>query len=76
MNLERTPNALFLKITEDFGISFRDEWVRHLRTLPYDRFGDFMRGTVYKTLSDQERKVWHRLKISNKDLFNAVQNFE
>ena len=76
MLFERTKGSLYLKLTEDFRISFSEEWINHLRSLPFDRFGEFMRGTIYKVLSPQERKMWNKTRISNTELMKALQEFE
>jgi hypothetical protein len=76
MDLRHINGSLFLQISEDFRIPFLEEWVTHLRVLPYEKYGDFMRGTIYKVLSLQERKAWNKSKISNRVLFDAVQELK
>jgi hypothetical protein len=76
MILERISGTIYLKITEDFRISFSEEWIKHLRSLPYERFGEFLRGTIYKVLSPQERKLWNKTRISNTELLRALKEFE
>jgi hypothetical protein len=76
MNLERIKGTIYLNITEDFSISFNEEWIKHLRSLPFERFGDYLRGTIYKVLSPQERTMWNKSKISNTELLKALKEFE
>ena len=76
MIFERISNSIFLKLTEEFRIPFSEEWINHLRSLPYDRFGEFLRGTIYKVLSPQQRKMWNKTRISNTDLMKALEEFE
>jgi hypothetical protein len=76
MIIERKNGSLYLKISKEFRVPFNDEWIKHLRTLPYDRFGEFLRGMIYKVLSPQERKLWNKTRISNTELMKALQEFK
>ncbi|NLG17863.1 MAG: hypothetical protein GX556_11070 [Fibrobacter sp.] len=73
MILERIQGALMLHITPELCIYFRSEWVEQLRALPYDQFGEFIRSTIYPSLSDKERRLWNKTTINNRDLQAAVQ---
>ena len=73
LKLERLKDGLRLEIAEGIGISFQYEWVEQLRDLPYDQYGDFVRGTIYPALTDSEKKIWNKSTISNKKLFGAIQ---
>ena len=75
MKFERINDVLILWIAEDITITFRDEWVQHLSTLPYDKFGEFIRVNIYSSLSDTDKKIWNRATISNLDLRTAAQTF-
>ena len=75
MQLKRLNDVLMLDIGDDLCVPFFEEWVKQLRPLPYEEFGDFMRDTIYPALSDKERKLWHKATISNRDLQNAIQAF-
>jgi hypothetical protein len=71
----RVGDVLVLRISEERYITFLDEWVERLRTLPYDQYGDVIRSTVYPALSETDRRIWNRSTISNRDLHNAIQAF-
>ena len=73
MILERTQDGLMLRITPELSITFQDEWVEQLRARPYDRYGEFIRSTIYPALSDHDRKIWNKTTISNLDLQVAIQ---
>lgn len=73
MKLDRSTGVLLLHINTHSSVTFRDEWVAQLRALPYEKFGDFMRDTIYPSLSVLDRKTWHRSTINNCDLQAAVQ---
>jgi hypothetical protein len=57
-------------------ITFREEWIKQLRILPYEQFGEFIRTNIYPALNDSDKKIWNSSTISNRDLQTAVQAFE
>jgi hypothetical protein len=73
LKLERINNVLFLSIAPECTISFKKEWVEHLRTLPYTKFGEYIRTIIYPALSSDERKLWNKSTINNRELHEAVQ---
>jgi len=73
LKLERIRDVIMLHITPEHCITFREEWIEQLRALPYDQFGEFIRSTVYPALSDNDRKLWNKVTINNRDLHAAVQ---
>lgn len=75
MKIDRIQNVPFLMINIDCMITFREEWITQLRTLPYDQFGDFIRTNIYPALTDTDKKVWNSSTISNRDLQAAVEAF-
>jgi hypothetical protein len=75
VKIDRIQNVPFLMINIDCMITFREEWITQLRTLPYDQFGDFIRTNIYPALNDADRKIWNSSTISNRDLQAAVQTF-
>lgn len=72
--LERIHNVIILQISDEIYITFREEWVEKLRTLPYSQFGEFIRSTIYPALSEKDQNIWNRSSITNRDLHNAVQS--
>lgn len=72
MRFERINDILILWISDDTSITFRDEWIHHLRALPYEKFGEFIRANIYSALNDTDRKIWNSVTISNRDLQSAV----
>jgi hypothetical protein len=76
LRFERINDVPILWISKDTSIMFRDEWIHHLRVLPYDKFGEFIRENIYSTLNDTDRKIWNSATISNRDLQKAAQTFE
>lgn len=75
MKFDRIQGVLFLEINSDCLITFKDEWVEKLRSLPYDQFGEFIRSTIYPAFNDKEKKIWNKVTISNIDLQAAIQAF-
>jgi hypothetical protein len=73
LRLERIRDMLVLHIAPNAGISFRQEWVEQLRALPYEQYGDFLKDTIYPALTEEERKLWHKLQFSNRALYEALQ---
>jgi integrase/recombinase XerD len=73
LKLEHLHDSLVLHITAKSAIAFRNEWVTALRALPYHKFGEFIRETIYPALSVAERQLWHNATISNLDLQTAIQ---
>ena len=73
MRLERIRDMLALHIGPKASISFRQEWVEKLRALPYEQYGDFLKDTIYPALTEEERKLWHKLQFSNRALYEALQ---
>jgi hypothetical protein len=73
MKLERLNNALTLDLGEGKTVAFRDEWIVQLRALAYDKYGEYIRTTIYPALSDDERKLWNRTTVNNLDLQAALQ---
>lgn len=76
MRLERIKGALFLRISEELSVPFKEEWIEQLQLInTLTAVGDFLRDTLYPALTDEERKVWRRCKINNRDLLNLVQDY-
>jgi hypothetical protein len=76
VKIDRIQDVPVLIITIDCMITFREEWIKQLRVLPYDKFGEFIRTNIYPALNDTDRKIWNSSTISNRDLQAAVQTFE
>jgi len=73
LRIERIQDVITLHISDESCVSLRKEWVEQLRTLPYEEFGEFIRTSIYPALNDNERKIWNKATISNRDLQSAVQ---
>jgi hypothetical protein len=76
VKIDRIKDVPVLIITIDCMITFKEEWIKQLRVLPYDKFGEFIRTNIYPALNDTDRKIWNSSTISNRDLQAAVQTFE
>jgi hypothetical protein len=76
LRLERIRDMLVLHIAPKASISFRQEWVEQLRALPYEQYGDFLKDTIYPALTEDERKLWHKLQFSNRALYDALQEVQ
>jgi len=75
MKLMLKNNDLLLEISDTCEISFQRDWISHLRTLPYEQFGDYIKSTIYPALSEKDKMTWIRSTISNRDLLQVVQEF-
>jgi len=75
VKLNRVHGIPCLIIDDESMITFREEWVQVLRSLPYEQFGDFFHSEVYPTLSDKEKKIWNKTTISNPTLQSAINAF-
>jgi hypothetical protein len=76
LKLERILNVIVLHIDDNKSIVFREEWIEQLRALPCDDYGTFMRDTIYPALSVEDRRIWHKTTISNRDLQDAIRTFQ
>jgi hypothetical protein len=78
LKLERIDGLIMLKLDLGHGqsVTFLQEWVDKLRTLSVGEYGGFMRDTIYPALPARDRRSWHNSKISNQDLFHAIQTFK
>lgn len=70
----RSNESIVLEIAEEIRISIREEWLPQINSLTLDKMGDFLRQIVYPSLSKDEQKLWNKSQISNKDLFDVLQN--
>lgn len=68
-------DALSLEISDENKILFRRAWVDQMKSLPYDQFGEYIKSNIYPVLTDNERMLWNRTTISNRDLHQAIQEF-
>ena len=75
MRLQRINDGLFLCLDPERSISFLESWVEQLRSLPYEKYGDFIRKNIYPALSLMERSLWNKATISNRVLQKAVEEF-
>jgi hypothetical protein len=66
---------LLLEISENCEISFHREWIMHLRNLPYELYGDYIKSTIYPALSEKDKMTWIRVTISNRELYDLAQTF-
>jgi hypothetical protein len=73
LQLRRFENKLLLYITDNCVIEFKTEWAEHLRSLPIEQFGDFLKDVIYPALSREEQKLWNQVQISNPELNAAIQ---
>jgi hypothetical protein len=73
LRLERIRDMLVLHISDRISVSFRNEWIEQLKALPYEQYGDFLKDTIYPALTEEERKLWHKLQFSNRALYEALQ---
>ncbi len=75
MKLTPNKNSTYtLHLSASSAITLESSWVDYLRLVPYEEYGDYIRATIYPGLSDQDRWVWNRVTVSNKELFKAVMN--
>jgi hypothetical protein len=72
MRIERNSGGLLLEIKKGFSITLKQEWVGELSAIPYEQYGDFIKKSIYPTLSDDEKKNWHNSQISNLELHSAI----
>jgi hypothetical protein len=75
MKLKLKDTELLLEISESCNISFQREWISHLRTLPYEQYGDYIKSTIYPALSEKDKMIWIRSTISNRELYDLAQTF-
>lgn len=75
MRLIQKDKDVLLEISENCEISFQKEWIIHLRTLPYEQYGDYIKSTIYPALSEKDKMIWIRSTISNRDLLQAVNEY-
>jgi hypothetical protein len=73
LKFEYIDGNFMLNLGSGFYVSFQKNWVEQLKTLPYDRFGDFIRSNIYPALSNEEKRIWNKSTISNRDLQAALQ---
>jgi hypothetical protein len=76
LNFDLIEGVLFLEIDPDSCVTFREEWIEYLNSIPYEQFGVFIRDNIYPAFTDKERKIWHKASISNRDLLSAIQLFQ
>jgi len=75
MKITLIQGVPFLEISDDCTISFQREWIAHLKALPYDQFGEYIKSAIYPALSDKERMIWNRSTISNLNLHQAIIDY-
>jgi hypothetical protein len=75
LRLERVVGELLLDLGGGSCISFKEVWINELLSLPYDRYGDFIRSNIYPALSDKDKKIWNKATVNNRELEAAVQEF-
>jgi hypothetical protein len=68
LKLEKLENGYLLDLGDGHTVSLREEWVRELRSLSFDQFGEYIHTTIYPAFSDDERKAWNKSTINNKEL--------
>ena len=75
MKLERASGGLFLKLGDN-SIYFDKAWIEQMRVIPFENIGDYVRKTIYPSLSDEEKKIWFKAQISNKELLQVILDFQ
>jgi len=75
LKLERLDGELILYLDNGSCISFKKAWIDELISLPYDRYGDFIHSNIYPALSVEEKKIWNKSTVNNRDLQTAIQEF-
>jgi hypothetical protein len=75
LKLDRVEGELLLDFGDGSRISFKKVWINELQSLQYDRYGDFIRSNIYPALSFEEKKIWNKATVSNRELETAVQEF-
>lgn len=75
MKLKRVDGIFILELGGGFCISFKKTWIDQLKTLPYDTYGEFIRANIYPVLSLEEKKIWNKNTISNRDLQTVVLEY-
>jgi hypothetical protein len=77
VKFDRIQGILFLifDLESDRLITFKDEWIERLRSLPYEQYGVYIHSNIYPSLTDKEQKIWKSTTISNIALQEAIQAF-
>ncbi|MBN1292353.1 MAG: hypothetical protein JXB48_10985 [Candidatus Latescibacteria bacterium] len=75
MKLCKINESLMLQIPPDTYISFRESWINDLKTLPYEKFGDYIRRNIYSFFNSQDRSFWNKSTINNKELQEAIVGY-
>lgn len=75
MKIVRNNDLIQLELGNEEIIVIKRDWIDNLKSLPYDKFGDYIKSNIYPALTDKERKIWNRATISNVELQTALQDF-
>ena len=67
--------TLMLLIPPDTYISFRETWISDLKSLPYEKFGEYIRRNIYPFFTDLDRSFWNRSTINNKEFQTAIDAY-
>jgi hypothetical protein len=76
LKLVRVNGEITLNLEDGSCISFKKVWIDELMLLPYDHYGDYIRSNIYPALSVEEKKIWNKATVNNRDLQAAIQCFQ